>query len=324
MSHKHTIREGVERALSIIAVMLIAFTVACGHITHASTHSPAHQQSGAQTKDSSHSEQHNTPDWESFLLLGLDQRGHETPRSDTMIVVNWDKVNNVVNVVSVPRDLWVNIPGYGWYKLGSAYSLGEGPNGPGGAQLVEKTLESNLGITIDHYAAVSLESFRSVVNHLGGIWVDVPYPLVDNEYPTDNYQYQRIFIQTGLQHMDGATALQYARSRHEDSDFGRSARQEEVLMAIRSQVANTSSVAKIPSLIGDLRKYVKTDLSTPEMVKLAPSGMKVNRESIHMYTMDYNVLMNGQSNDGQSILVPQNYDWAKFRRTVRGMLTREG
>ncbi len=267
--------------------------------------------------------EHTRPDWQTFLLLGLDQRGKETPRSDTIIVVNWDRANDVANVLSVPRDLWVQVPGYGWYKLGQTYSLGAGQGGPGGPQLVERTLKENLGIEVDDYAAVSLESFRSIVNRIGGVWVDVPYPLMDNEYPTDDYKYKRIYFGTGLQHMDGEEALEYARSRHEDGDFGRSRRQQQVLIAIRNQLTSITSVPEIPGLIKELRRDVQTDMSTQDMVRLAPAAMGLEMRDIHTHSLDYNNLEASTSSDGQSILVPIGGNWVRLRAQIRQMLESE-
>lgn len=330
---RQAIGTGMQRGIVLFtAIVLLVSATACGQRSGAQIQGPSgkpqaasqNEQATPTSKAASKVDRKlEKPDWETFLLLGLDQRGKETPRSDTMIIVNWDKANNIVNVLSVPRDLWVNIPGYGYYKLGSAYTLGSGSDGPGGPQLAQKTLELNLGIDIDHYAAVSLQSFRKIVNRLGGVWVDVPTPLVDNAYPTDNYKYQRIYIPTGLQHMDGAEALEYARSRHESSDFGRSQRQEQVLMAIREQVTSKSSVTKIPSLIKELHGDVKTDLSVPNIIKLAPAATDIHTNDIHSNTLDYNYLVPAQSSNGQSILLPPNNNWQKLRSQIKSMLENE-
>lgn len=260
------------------------------------------------------------PEWQTFLLLGLDQRSLETPRSDTVIVVNWDRANDRANVLSLPRDLWVEIPGYGWDKLGSAYTLGSGSDGPGGAALVKDTLKANLGIEITHYAAVTLEGFQSAVDKVGGVWIDVPFPLLDNEFPAEDYKYRRLYVPPGLQRMDGAGALAYARSRHADGDFGRSERQQQVLQALRERIITIHSAPKLPGLVRDLSQHVQTDLSIPETIGMAPDALNLKSENIRTESVDFRFLAPAQTGSGMSILEPVDGDWQRLRRQVKQRL----
>ncbi|MDQ3855622.1 MAG: LCP family protein [Chloroflexota bacterium] len=258
--------------------------------------------------------------WQTYMLLGLDQRADEAPRSDTIIIVNWDRSSRRANVLSLPRDLWVQIPGYGWDKLSTAYTLGVGSDGPGGPELVKRTLKANLGIEVDHYGAVTLQGFERIIDRVGGVWLDVRAPLLDNEFPGGNGSYRRLFIAPGLQRMDGGMALAYARSRHADSDFGRARRQQEVLSAIRDRVVKLHSPSSLPGLLGDLRREVKTDISTVDALKLAPDALRLNMGDMRTRTLDLSSLQATQTGSGLSILAPKSGDWQALRQTVRRAL----
>ncbi len=260
-------------------------------------------------------------EWETYLLLGLDQRDQEAPRSDTVILVSWNRTSGWANVVSLPRDLWVRVPGYGWNKLGSAFTLGVGSDGPGGPELMKRTLKANLGIEATHYSSVTLSGFERIVDRVGGVWVDVPTPLLDNEFPAGNNTYRRLYVPSGLQLMNGELALAYSRSRHADGDIGRSARQQQVLSAVRKRVADLGRPTRLPGLISDFRNNVSADLSLTEAVKLAPDALRLDSSRINTYTLDNDRLEIGRSSNGQSILAPQNNDWKSLRLHVRRLLT---
>lgn len=301
------------RLTALCAVLLSIGVVACGHARLTGR--------GDTTRTAESGQPHrHRPDWQTFVLLGLDQRTRETPRSDTIIVVSWDKANGKANVLSLPRDLWVQVPGFGWNKLSSAYTLGAGSDGPGGAELVRRTLRANLGIAAGHQAAVSLQGFTSIVDRLGGVWVDVPAPLVDNEYPDQRDAYRRVYIPAGLQFMDGATALQYVRSRHADSDFGRSQRQQQVLSAIRDRVTTLDQASHIPRMVQQLQKDVETDLSTAEMLRLAPAAMRMKMAGVNTESLDMRFLEPTQTGSGMSILGPKGGDWRRLRAKVATIL----
>ncbi len=182
------------------------------------------------------------------LLIGVDKRENpdEGVRSDTLIVVHLDPQQKWASMLSIPRDSIVNIPGFGFAKINTAYSngymnaeaiygAGTSPDAGGGA-LAAQTVEQFLGITIDYVAQVDFHGFEQLVDALGGVTLDIEKPLLDAEYPTENYGVERIYIPAGLQVLDGRTALMYARSRHGSDDFGRGQRQQLVLRALLSEV----------------------------------------------------------------------------------------
>ncbi len=224
-----------------------------------------------------------------ILLIGIDRRDDVTHTlNDVDIVIHIDPAQKFASMLSIPRDTLVNIPGAGNYKINAAYGLGEElfADSGGGPGLCRRTVEQFLDIRIDYFAEVDFHGFERIVDLLGGINVDVPKPLVDNEYPTEDYGYTRIYIPAGLQHMDGQTALQYVRSRHQDSDLGRNRRQQQVLLAIRDRFLQTDLLTdwnRLEALAQELGGNLKTDIpratTLPALVRLAPKIGSANTVS---------------------------------------------
>lgn len=217
------------------------------------------------------------------MLLGVDTRADpdEGARSDTLIVASINPAQGWVSMLSIPRDTMTQVPGRGESKINTAYSYGhanavalygEGtaPEAGGGA-LAAETVEGFLGIEIDYIAQIDFRGFERVINTLGGITVDVEQPLLDATYPTEDYGVERIYIPAGLQVMDGATALRYARSRHASSDFDRSRRQQQVLSAILDELRRRGMLDQaslLPELASDLQASVRTTLPIADLSAL--------------------------------------------------------
>ncbi|MCM8748197.1 LCP family protein [Thermomicrobiaceae bacterium CFH 74404] len=266
------------------------------------------------------------PDWEkkdriNILLLGVDKRESEdVPRSDTMIIVMIDPLTRDVAMLSIPRDLLVTIPGYGDTKINAAYSYGAQSDvtGPG---LVRATIEYNFGIPIHYFAEVDFEGFVRIVDTLGGVTVDVPAPIKDDEYPGEQFDYTRIYFPTGLQHMDGRTALRYVRTRHDDNDFARGARQQQVLQALREQGIRLNLIARADKLLAELGDAVRTDLSPTEVLALAKLGTEIDSGRIRTYSLlnaTYSYWEPGQP----YYLIP---DWGAIQQVLNEMMPpREG
>jgi polyisoprenyl-teichoic acid--peptidoglycan teichoic acid transferase len=216
------------------------------------------------------------PEWSgtsrvTLLLLGTDQRDGENapPRTDTIIVATLDPVAKTAGMISLPRDLWVNVPGYGNERINASFELGEAAKRGGGAELTRKTVEELLGVPIHHYALIGFAGFQKLVDEVGGVIVDVERPIKDNEYPDANYSLRRIFFQPGLQRLDGESALWYVRTRHADSDFGRARRQQQFLMGLRRQALQLNLLPKAPAILTALSDTIKTDLKPAEILGLA-------------------------------------------------------
>jgi LCP family protein required for cell wall assembly len=232
------------------------------------------------------------PKWDgtrrlTMLLLGVDRRTTEPSRSDTMILVNIDPVAKTANMIAIPRDLRVIIPGYGIHKVNAAYAFAEadGLKG-GGPALVIQTIETNFGVHIDYFAEVDFAGFVKIVDTLGGVTIDVPYPIKDDAYPADGNNYMRVYFSAGWQHMNGQRALEYARTRHDDGDGMRSVRQQQLLRALRQQAVNFNLLAKAGELLGELGDAVRTDLSPTQALQLARLATEISPDRITSLSLD--------------------------------------
>jgi LCP family protein required for cell wall assembly len=243
-----------------------------------------------------------------LLLLGLDQReGSALPgRADVIIIASVDPSEKKVALLSIPRDLWVEIPGYGESRINSAYFYGEfeGAEG-GGPGLMERTIEHNFGISIDHYGALEFGCFRQIIDILGGITVDVPEEVRDEQYPDEGYGYMSIYIPAGEQHMDGATALQYVRARHASSDFSRMRRQQQVILAIREKALRLDVLFSLPELIPLLGDAFSTDLPLESLLALANLGSQIQLDDMQLRVVDESLTIPYVAPDGAQVLLPR-------------------
>lgn len=226
-----------------------------------------------------------------ILLLGIDQRGDEAGpwRTDTMILVSVDPATNSAAILSIPRDLYVTIPGYGQGRINTAHITGDVRGYPGGGvALAKKTVSEALGIPVHYYVRVNFTGFEKLVDAIGGLTINVEKTIHDERYPDNNYGYMTVHIPAGLhEHMDGATALQYARSRHGNSDFDRMARQQAVMLAARDKLLSLDfSLASIPKLIKLAGDSVQTDLTLEEILALAEIGKRIDRANIRQGAID--------------------------------------
>ncbi len=210
------------------------------------------------------------------LMLGSDNRPNEpVGRTDTMMVLTVDPQKRSAGVISLARDLLVPLPGYtNVAKINSAHVLGELYKYPGGGPaLARATVASFIGQPIDYYVRVNFEGFRQIIDQLGGIDVDVPKAINDPLYPNDTYGYDPLYIPAGRIHMDGSLALKYARTRHQDSDYGRARRQQQVVLAIKQKLSRPDQLAlllpRLPGLMLTLAKSVQTDMPLEQMLSLA-------------------------------------------------------
>ncbi|MEA2638622.1 MAG: polyisoprenyl-teichoic acid--peptidoglycan teichoic acid transferase [Chloroflexota bacterium] len=267
------------------------------------------------------------PDWTgtsrvNVLILGIDQRpdqrdGGIPTRSDVVMIASLDPVHKTAALLSIPRDLWVTIPIPGRSfeaKITTAHFYGDYYHYPGGAMaLARRAIEQNFGIPIDYAVRVNFEGFRQIVNTMGGVDVCVPTRLLDTAYPTDDYGIKRVDIPAGRQHFDGETALEYARSRHQDSDFGRSRRQQQVVLALRQQAAQPTSLLRLPVLLANVADAVDTDLSIPTALALARLASQIQPEVITQRVIEPPALSSFLAADGEQALRP---NWPAIRQIV--------
>lgn len=178
--------------------------------------------------------------------MGIDQRCDEEgpAHTDTMMVLTIDPVGLSAAMLSLPRDLWVEIPNFGVDRINQANYYGEIYEYPGGGQaLAVQTVEALLGVPIDYYVAVNFDAFVEVVDLIGGIDIDVPEAIDDPDYPDQCYGYDPFSIAAGEQQLDGEAALKYARTRATfGGDVDRAGRQQAVILAVRQKIFDLNSI----------------------------------------------------------------------------------
>ena len=247
------------------------------------------------------------------LLLGVDQRPSENgpTRTDTIIVVTMDPQSKTAGMLSIPRDLWVKIPDLGAKgitedRINDAYFFGELYKYPGGGPaLAMKTIQLNLGIPLHHYAIIDFKGFEKIIDTLGGVTIDVETPIQDDEYPDDKFGYQSVYIPAGMQHMDGKTALIYARARHQGSDFGRARRQQQLLLALRDQALSLNLITKLVPLFNALKDTVKTDIDLGDLRTLAPIAVQIDTQNITNRVIDESLTTPWVTPGGADVLLPK-------------------
>ncbi len=247
-----------------------------------------------------------------FLLIGSDRRPTGTShRTDTLLIaIVWYKEGQV-SLISIPRDLWINIPTVGMQRINTAFQSGEMGYPGGGAGLLKDAILQNLGIRIDHTAMVEFDGFRRIVDTLGGIDVPVAcaytdWRLIDPSYDPNNENNWWLYtVGPGQVHMDGDLALWYARSRSKSSDFDRGRRQQEVIRTIFQKALQTDTFGKIPQLYNDLSSTVITDLGLTDMVSLAPYAVNFTNANIRSYYIRPPYVQPWTTPGGAAVLLPQ-------------------
>jgi LCP family protein required for cell wall assembly len=244
-----------------------------------------------------------------ILLMGLDLRdweGEGPSRTDTMLLFTFDPVTHSAGMLSIPRDLWVNIPGFEYGKINTAYYLGEAYDVPGGGPgLAIETVEELLGIPINYYGQVDFEAFERLVDEIGGIEVDVPY-----EFSVDPLgPHNTVNLEAGIQILDGPTALAYARNRDTiGGDFDRAERTQQVILAVKDRMFSLDMlptlISKSPILYRELASSVHTNMTLEEAIKLAWLAQQIPPENIQRAVIGVDQVTMTMSADGLDILQP--------------------
>lgn len=218
------------------------------------------------------------PEVVNILLLGSDRRPTwKDFRTDVIILVSIHPKLGKVVMLSIPRDLYVYLPGYSMQRVNMAFYLGERHNYPGGGpSMLADTILYNLGIPIDAYAMVEMTGLQNIVDAMGGIEVNVACAYTDwrmkspNLDPENANNWALYTVYPGVREMNGEMALWYSRSRKKSSDFDRSRRQQEVLRASYRQIKELDLLLQLPEIYEQTTEYVQTDLSLDDLIKLAP------------------------------------------------------
>ncbi len=258
------------------------------------------------------------------LLLGVGGTGHAGPElSDTIIFSSLDLETNNVGMLSIPRDLAVAIPGYGYRKVNHANAYGEQETSGGGPEFAAEVIGETLSQHIDHTVKIDFNGFEDLIDAIGGINVYVDRSFTDNQYPTEDDLIQTIEFEEGWQHMNGEVALQFARSRHgtngEGSDFARAERQQKIILAIKDEVLSPSvflNPAKLDNVISTLQAYVQTNMTFWEIIKLAKYAPDIDPTTINHVVLDSSNTspLYSTSINGAYVLLPKNDDWSDVHR----------
>lgn len=249
-----------------------------------------------------------------ILLLGVGDAGHAGANlSDTMQVLSIDTRTHDVDILGLPRDLYVKINGVGYDKINSAHAHGEQIKKGGGPELAKTTVSQVLGIPIDYFIRTDFSGLKKAVDTLGGVNIDVAESLRDNSYPCTNNEGRScgLFIPAGPTTMNGDLALKYTRCRKGNcgNDFGRARRQQAVLLAMRSKALSLSTLvnpAKLSNLVDVVGDDVRTDIGLDEMQKIYQLTHDIDPTTIQTQVLDNdsNKLVQTANLGGLSVVVP--------------------
>src|SRR3989304_1916274 len=219
------------------------------------------------------------------LVMGLDYRDWEAgagaPRTDSMMLVTLDPVARTAGMLSIPRDLWVEIPGFEHNRINTAYFLGQSYNLPGGGPaLAMRTVENLLGVPVPYYAVIEFSAFEHMIDEIGGIEVLVPERIKISPLGR-----QSLWLEAEGNHLDGAQALAYARARKtEGGDFDRAQRQQQVVLAVRDRVLGfdmiPTLVTRAPALYQELQRRIFTNMSFDQMISLGVLVSQIDKKDI--------------------------------------------
>ncbi|MEM5774911.1 MAG: LCP family protein [Anaerolineaceae bacterium] len=232
-----------------------------------------------------------------IMIFGNDYRPGLGGRTDTMILVSINTDSKVVNAISFPRDLYVEIPGRNKDRLNTAFPYG-------GFELFQQTMQLNFNITPDYYVMTDFTGFTNIINSLGGIDVYASYQLTDScDLPQASNG--KCTVGPGTVHMDGGTALWYVRSRYTSNDFDRNRRQQEVLMAVLRRVISWDVITNASSLYNSYRGSVRTDLPLDEFLRLVPVSIYMSQDGhLNRYAIDSSYVSNYRTETGAAVLLP--------------------
>lgn len=241
------------------------------------------------------------------LVLGIDTRDDGGDQNaDVIIIAQLDLQQKSLRSVSIPRDLLVDIPGVGPGKINGAYGAGieaHPDDRAAGVAKMRDTIEHNFNIPINDYILIDFDGFKEVVDSVGGIDIDVPEKIVDDAYPTEDYGTRTLIIEAGPQHMDGETALAYARTRHADSDDERRERQMLVIRAIFDKGKRLGTVTKVADIISAAGGAVQTNFHWDEQLALASIALDMHNDDIDMRTLEQPLIQPGTTEDGAWVYI---------------------
>ncbi len=249
-----------------------------------------------------------------IVIGGLDRRPDQTDRAalvDSLMLLSIDPKTGSVGLLSIPRDLYVTVPGEDErQRINRAHLLGEwrSPNG-GGALLLQQTLFQNFGMRIHNYLLMDFTALIQGVDQLGGVEITIDYDIADERYPDMNFGYDPFYLSAGTHWLNGYDALRFARTRHGNNDVRRAERQQQVIYAIRDRALSLNFLdllGRLPGLLATLSNNVYTGLSLDEIIQLAVFARDIELEDINMQVMNFQYVQEYLTEEefAQQVLVP--------------------
>ncbi len=247
-----------------------------------------------------------------IIVAGLDRRedqSNEPVRTDSLMLVSIDPATNRIGLLSIPRDLWVEIPGQEERdRINRAYFLGEVRGAGSGARLLQQTVSWNLGMRVHNYVLIDFKVLVDLVDLLGGIEVSINYTINDERYPDNNYGFDPFYLPPGTHILDGEDTLRFARTRHGNNDVLRAGRQQQVISGIRERVLAVNFlqlIAQVPALLASLSENLQTGLDVQQIVQLALFAKDVEADDIRMRVMNFEYLQEYTTEEyQQQVLIP--------------------
>lgn len=256
------------------------------------------------------------------LLLGMGGAGHDGPElTDTIMFGSYQPSTHEVGIISIPRDLNVEIDGYGWRKINHVNALAEYDEPGTGVAAAKEKIGEILNENVNYGVKVDFSGFTEIIDAIGGVRVYVERNFTDTTYPLDDGlgSVKTVTFEEGWNDMDGETALIYARSRHgnngEGTDFARAARQQKILAAVKEKALSLETLlnpARLNRVLGVISDNVETDLSVWEMMKFAKYIPSIDMENITMHVLDTSPdsPLYETSINGSYTILPKNEDWS--------------
>ncbi|MEK7546398.1 MAG: LCP family protein [Patescibacteria group bacterium] len=269
-----------------------------------------------------------------ILVLGEGGEGHDGPHlTDTIFFVTFKPSTSQVGILSLPRDLWIPLPDGGQAKINSINANAEKAAARSGGEAARQAISAVVDQPIDYYVRVDFSAFKTLIDDVGGVTVNIERTFTDFAYPTDDALYKKVHFEKGWQTMDGETALEYVRSRHgnagEGSDFMRSRRQQKVMLALKEKLVSFDTLlnpSRVASVLETLQSHVISDMELWEIVKLAKAMRSVDASKLTHRVLDdspqgplYASTITVSNGDAY-VLLPRKSDWSEIRRITSRIL----
>lgn len=271
-----------------------------------------------------------TEDRVNFLVLGMGGAGHEGPNlTDTNILVSYQPSTQKIALLSIPRDLAVYIPKYGFQKINSVNAWAESEKEDSGGEMTRLIVSELFNVEIPYFVRIDFSFFRQVIDEIGGVVVDVERSFTDTKYPAPDFAFQTITFEKGRQHMSGETALMYIRSRHgccgEDGDFARARRQQRLLQGLKEQMMDAQiwqQPQQIIKLYNNYRQHVLTNLKVWEMFEILALLKQAQNRSLVQLTLANSKEVQLETiigAEGSFMLQPKDGDYKKLVNVATNM-----